>query len=104
MERDAEVRVSLRRDDPLALELCDQRLRVGRRDADERAVLAVAARGGDGRSQLVEAREEPVREPAHVRLDRRDADLLDDSHPGEPRVDVRHRRRSRVEAPGVRGG
>ena len=35
---------------------------------------------------------------AHVRLDRRHARLLEQAEPGDARVDVRHRRRARVEA------
>ena len=38
-------------------------------------------------------------EPAHVRLDRRHADLGDQLHPGDAGVERRHRRRAAVEAP-----
>ena len=44
-----------------------------------------------------------VRQPGDVLLDRRRPGLLDDRHPGEAGVDVRHRRRARVEAARVGG-
>jgi hypothetical protein len=103
VERDAEVRVALGGDDALGEERVHERPRVGRGDADERAVLALPAWGGDRRAQVVEAREQPVDEAADVRLDRGYPDVLDDPHPGEARVDVRHGRRPGVEAPRVAG-
>ena len=69
----------------------DERSRIGGYDADERAVLPLTARGSDGRAELVEACQEPVDEPAHVRLDRGNAHLRDDG----PSL----RRRGRATAP-----
>ena len=62
---------------PLRGERGDERVRVGRDDADERAVLALAPRRGDGGSELVEPGEEAVDERRDVRLDRRHTDLRD---------------------------
>ena len=59
-------------------------------------------RRGDGRAELVEPGDEPLDEPAHVLRDRRHARLRDQPDPRDARVDVRHRRRARVEAAGAR--
>ena len=80
-------------DDPFVRELLRRAPRRRRRDADEWAVLPVAARSGHGRPQPVEARESRSR-VADMRLDRRHPCLLDDAHASETGVDVRDRRRS----------
>ena len=43
VQRDPEVRVARRRDDVLCAEGVDERVRIRRHDADERAVLVLAA-------------------------------------------------------------
>ena len=67
VERDAEVRVALGGDDVLRGERGDERRRVGRADADERAARRGAA---TVRAELVEPGDEPLDEAAHVRCDR----------------------------------
>ena len=73
----------------------DERVDVGRADADERA----AARGSRGVATVAPSSSSPsirrVAQPGDVLLDRGRAGLLDDRHPGEAAVDVRHRRRAR---------
>ena len=71
-----------------------ERRRVHRADADKRAVR----RGRDRRAELVESGDEPRHETSDVSLDRGHADLGDQPDPGDARVDIRHRRRPRVEA------
>ena len=53
------------------------------------------------RPELVEPVEQPVREAAHVRLDRRHAGLLDERDAGDAGVERRHRRRAGVEPAGA---
>jgi hypothetical protein len=60
MERDPQIRVTRRRDDPLAGKCVHQRDRVGRDDADQRAVVALAAGSRDLGPELVETGQEPV--------------------------------------------
>ena len=54
MGRDAQVPVALRGHDPLACQRGDERPRVGRADADQRASALRLARRDDARLQLVE--------------------------------------------------
>jgi hypothetical protein len=56
-----------------------------------------ARRGRDLGSELVESRDEPLDETSHMRLDSRHAYLGDQPDTGDAGVDVRHRRRARVE-------
>ncbi len=88
VEGDAEVPVSRRGDHAFGLERGDERVLVGRGDRDERPASVRVARRHDPASQVVDSLDQLAVEPANVLLGRRDADLLDELDPGEPRVDV----------------
>ena len=102
MERDPEVRIAGRGDDVPRGERLDERVRIGRDDADQRAVLVLAARRSNRRAEFVEAGEEAVDEAAHVRLDGWNTRLRDQLHPRDAGVERRHGRRPAVEAAGAR--
>jgi hypothetical protein len=97
VERDAEARVSFRGDDRLCGERRDECGGVRGADADERA----AWRRCHVRPELVEPGDEPFDEAADVLLDGGYARRFDQPHSRDAGVDVRHRRRARVEAAGA---
>ena len=96
--RDAEVAVPLGGDDPVRRQCGDERRRVRRADADERAAPFLRAGGDDDAAELVDPGDQPLVEAVDVSPRLGDPELLDQLDAGDARVDRRHRRRPRLEA------
>src|SRR5262249_32671758 len=77
VKRDPEVRVARRGDETLVRKRIDERVRIGRHDAHQWPVLAIAAPGRHRRPKLVKPGEEPVDEAPDVAFDRGHTRLRD---------------------------